>query len=94
MRAGEIDDDHVGVRVQQRRPLVVEAAEDQLRACRDGGVVRDERRHVAVQPRVEHARTLAGERVGAERDELELRVREHAVEGLLARIAGGAEDDS
>ena len=92
VRAREVDDDGVGRRLERRRPLVLEAAEDELGSGRERLVVRDERRQRAVQPRVEDARGRAGERVGAERDELQLRVREHAVERLLAGIAGGAED--
>ena len=57
--------------------------------------VRDERGQraaVAVEARIERARGLTGERVGAERDELELRMGEHAVERLLTGVAGGADD--
>ena len=48
--------------------------------------------HLAVQARIERAGRLTGERVRAERDELELRVREDAVERFLAGVAGGAEN--
>ena len=52
----------------------------------------DERRQRAVQADVECGRRLPRERVGAERDDLELGMPEHAVEGLLSGITGGAED--
>ena len=74
VRAREVDDDGVGRRFERSRPLVVEAAEDELRPGTGGLRVRDERRHVAVQARVEGACRLTGERVRAEGDELELRV--------------------
>ena len=54
--------------------------------------VRHEAGQRAVQARIERAGGLARERVGAERDELEPGVPEHAVERLLAGIAGAAED--
>ena len=45
-----------------------------------------------VQADVEGGGRLAGERVGAERDDLELGMAEHAVERLLAGVARGPED--
>ena len=94
VRAGKVDHDGVRRRLERGRPLVVEAAEDELRTGPERLVVGDECRQRAVQAWVEDARGRAGERVGAERDELELRVRQHAVERLLTRVAGGAEDRS
>ena len=59
VRAREVDDDGVGRRLERCRPLVLEAAEDELGAGRERLVVGDERRQRAVQARVEHARGLS-----------------------------------
>ena len=85
MRAGEVDDDAARGRLERRRPLVVEAHEDDVGAARERLLVRHERGQpaaVAGEARVERE-AAAGERVRAERDELELGMREHAVERLL-----------
>jgi hypothetical protein len=92
VRAREIDEDGVGRSCERGSPLVLEAAEDELGAGRKRHLVRRERGQRSVQARVEHARRRAGERVGAQRDELELRMREHAIERLLAGIARGTDD--
>jgi hypothetical protein len=84
VRTREVDDDGVGRSLHPSRPLVIEAPEDELRAGTGGVRIRDERRNVAVQARVESACRPAGKRVRAKGDELELRVREDAVERLLA----------
>src|SRR5260221_625358 len=90
--AGEVDDD-VGVRRLERGGLLVpEADEDDVRARGEGLAVRDERRQVAVQTRVQRRRSPAGERVGSERDRLEVWMRQEPVEGLLTRISGATED--
>jgi hypothetical protein len=92
VRTGEVDDDGARRRLERRRLLVAQACEDDLGARRERLRVRDERRQVPVQPDVERRGTSPRERVGAEGDELELRVREHPVERLLARVPGGTED--
>ena len=90
--AGEIDDDRVARRVEQRRLLGAEAREHHLGVVLESLGVRDERRKVPVQADVERGRRVARQRVRPERHELELRVREHPVEGLLAGVAGATED--
>ena len=92
MRAGEVDDHRVGGRVECRGGIVVEAEEDHIDVLAGCLGIRHEGGQRPVQARIERACGPAGERVGAERDELELRVPEHAVERLLAGIAGAAED--
>ena len=96
--AGEVDDDALGRRLDPRRLLVAEAEEDDVRAARERLVVRDEgggrRGAVAGEPRVERGGGLPGERVGAERGQLEPGVGEHAVERLLAGVPGRPEDCS
>ena len=80
--------------VDRRRGLVREAEDRHVRLVRERLGVRDEVRACrrAVEPRVERARGLARERVRADGDELELRVPEHAVERLLPRVPGRADD--
>ena len=93
VRAGEVDDDGTGRRLERRCALVAQAAEHELRAARERLVVGDERRQAEPrQARVERVGGRAGERVGAERVQLELRVGEHAVERLLTGIPRGTED--
>ena len=92
MRAGKVDDDRAGGRLEGGRPFVAETEEEDRGARRGGLVIRDEARQRAVQPHVERRGARAGKRVGAERDELDLRMGEQAVERLLARIAGSPED--
>ena len=92
VRAGKVDDDRAGGRLERGRPLVAEAEEDQVRARRRRLVVTREGRQRPVQPHVERRGGRAGERVRAERHDLELRVAERAVERLLARVARGPED--
>src|SRR5258708_5358469 len=59
-------------------------------------LVSDELRHspaaVSIQARIEGHRVTPGERVGADRVKLELAMHEHAVEHLLPRVAGRADD--
>ena len=85
VRAAQVDDDGAVRRLERGGALVIEAAEDELRACGERLVVRNEVGHVRAEPRIERRGRLSRERVGSERDELELRVCEHAVERLLAR---------
>src|SRR5439155_21932961 len=61
-------------------------------AGRERLVVRHEGGQIPVQPQVERRGGLTGERVGAERDNLELGVGEQAVERLLAGVPGAADD--
>ena len=75
VRAREIDDSGLGRSRERGSPLVVEAPEDELCAGAGSVRIRNERRHVAVQAWVESARRLTGERIRAEGDERELRVR-------------------
>ncbi len=84
VRAGEVDDHGAGRHPERRGALVVEAAEDELRPARERLLVRDEVRHAGAEPRVQHPRSPAGQRVRPERDEVERRVGEDAVECLLA----------
>ena len=81
--AGEVDHDAAGGRLEAGGALVVEAAEDHVGAARErllvGDEVRDRGIAVAGEARVERGRGAAGERVGAECDQLELGVREDAV---------------
>ena len=71
----------------------VEAEEEHVGAGRGSLGVRHEGRQRSRSSRGSSAeRGLPGERVRAERDQLELRVREQAVERLLAGVAGAADD--
>ena len=93
VRAGEVDDDLGVRRLERRRLLVAEAEEDDVRA--GGERLRVRRRTRAGSPfrRGSSAEArLPGERVRAERDRLEVGVREHPVERLLTRVSGAAED--
>ena len=96
MGAREVDDDAASRRVDRRRPLVRKTDEDDVGAARESCLVRDESRHaapaVAAEPGVEGSRRLPGERVGSQRVQVQRRVREHAVERLLTRVPGGADD--
>ena len=92
MCAGEVDDDRAGRRLDLGRARVREAEEDDVGAGRERLVVRHERGQMPVQPQIERGRRLPGERIRAERDDLELGVCEHAVERLLAGVAGAADD--
>jgi len=92
MCAGQVDDDRARRRLEGGGLVAVEAEEEEVRPGGGRAVVRRERRQAAVEPRVERGRRPAGERVRAEGDRLELRVREHPVERLLAGVAGAAED--
>ena len=92
VRPGEIDDDRTGRRLERGRPLVAEAEEDELRARGGRLVVPDEGRQRSVQPDVERRGGRARQRVGAEGHDLELRVAEHPVEGLLPGVPGGPEN--
>ena len=69
--------------------VVAEAEEDQVGAACRRIVVRHEHRQRAVEPRVERVGGPTCESLRAERDHFELRMREHAVEGLLAGVPGG-----
>ena len=92
VRAGEVDHDRVGRRIDGGRLRVVEAEKEQLCADCERLLVRDERRQRAVQTHVERRRASAGEGVRAERDDLEPGVREHTIEGLLSRVAAAPGD--
>ena len=94
MRAREVDDDRVGGRLERGGVFVAEAEEEHVGAGGSRLGVRDEIRERAVQARVERRSGAAGERVRAERDDLEPGVREHAVEGLLTHVPGAADDRS
>src|SRR5581483_2504265 len=84
VRAGEVDDDGIRRRLEGGGALVPETEEEDVRAARGRLRVRDERGQRAVQAHVERRRALPRERVRAEGGDLELRMREHAVERLLA----------
>ena len=94
--AGEVDDDALHGRIERGGVLVAEAEEDDVGAAGERLVVRDEGGSVggAVprQTRVERARGLPRQRVRPERDQVELRMREHPVERLLSGVAGGTGD--
>src|SRR6478736_7978434 len=92
VRAGEIDDDCTGRRDERGGALVAETEKEDVGAARGCLLVRDEGGQRAVQPDVEGGGRRACERVRAESDDLELRVRKDAVERLLPRIARGPED--
>src|SRR5207244_4881787 len=92
VRAREVDDDRVVRRLEGRSVLVAEADEEHVGAARQRVGIRDECRQRAVQPDVESGCRLVGQRVRAERDDLEVRVGEHPVERLLPRVAGAADD--
>src|SRR3954471_20395234 len=94
VRARQVDDHAVGRRLELGGAPVRGEEEDDARAAPQRLVVRDEHRQrsVAREARVERGRRLSGLRVGAERDRLELRVVEDAVERLLSGVAGATED--
>ena len=96
VRTGQVDDDAARRRLERCGFLVRKTEERDVGARLQRRLVRDEPRHaapaVASEPRVEHARCLAGQRVRPERVQLESRVCEDAVQGLLARVAGRASD--
>ena len=89
---GEVDDDGVRRRLDLRSALVAEAEEDQVGSGGERLRVRRKGRQLAVEAHVESSRRLSCQRVRAERDDLELRVSEDAVEGLLSRVSRGSED--
>jgi hypothetical protein len=64
--------------------------EDHVGTAARGVCVGGEARKIAVQARIERMRGLSGERVGAQRDHLELGVADRAVERLVAGVAGAA----
>ena len=87
VRSGEVDDDARRRRLECGRSVVREAEEEDVGSAAaasafvtNGGT--------EASSRGSSGRALAGERIGAERDQLELRVREHPVERLLAGVAG------
>ncbi len=92
VRPREVDHDGVGRRLECGGGLVREAEEEHVGVTRRGSRIRDERRQRAVETRVEATGRLPGERLGTERDELQVGVREHPVERLLAGVAGRADD--
>ena len=92
MRAGEIDDDRGCGRIEPCGPVVRETGEHDVGAGGERLVVRDEARQRAVQAVIERGCGLTGERIGAERDDLELRMPEDAVECLLSGVPGRTED--
>src|SRR6185295_13824281 len=94
--ARQVDDDAAWRRLEARGFLVREAEERDVGSRMERSLVRDEPRHAApaVPPEagIEGRGRLAGERVRAEGIQLEGRVREHAIQRLLADVAGGADD--
>src|SRR5207245_4514474 len=94
--AGQVDHDPARGRLEPRGALVVEADEDDVGAALQGRLVRDEVRDplaaVPVQAGIELGGAPAGEAVRADGVQVELGMREHAVERLLPRIAGGTDD--
>ena len=92
MGPGKIDDDGAGRRRDGRCALVAETEEDDVGAGRQSLVVGDEARQRAVQPDVEGTGRLSCERVGAERDHVEIGMAEDAVERLLPGVARDSED--
>ena len=72
--AAEVDDDRVGWWAEEGGVVAAEAEEDHVGPAPGRVGVRAEDRQRAVQARVERLRRPAGERVGAERDRLELGV--------------------
>jgi hypothetical protein len=68
----EIDDDRVHRRLEGGSLVVPEAQEEDVGAACQRFRVLDERGQRAVEAEVEGRRRLAGERVGAEGDDLEL----------------------
>ncbi len=93
VRAREIDDDTGRRDVDRGRRLVREADDRDVGLVGQRLLVRDEGGDGSpCQPRVERARRLARERVGADRDQAQLRVAEHPVERLLTGIAGRTDD--
>ncbi len=94
--AGQVDDDAAHRRLEPGSFRVREAEERDVGAGVQCRLVRDEPRHpapaVAAEPRIERRRGLAGEGVRPECVQLECRVREDAVQRLLADVAGGADD--
>ena len=96
VRAGEVDDDGVRGRLELGGGLVVEAAEDELGTGGERLAVRDEGRQravaVAAESGIERRDRPSRERLRPDGDELQLRVREHAVERLLPGKSGGADD--
>ena len=87
MPTRQVDDDAVGRRLELRRALVVDAQEQEVRVACERLIVRHEAWERALadlgKARVERAHRLSGERVRAERGNLELGVTEHAVERFL-----------
>ena len=70
-----------------------EAEDRHVRAVRERLLVGDERRHLGVREAgIERIARPPGERVRSDRDEAQLGMPEHAVERLLPRVAGGADD--
>ena len=96
VRAGKVDHHAAGRGVELRRPLMLEADEDDVGAACQRLLVRHEggspAAAVAREARIERRRALAGQRVRAEREEVELGVGEHTVERLLPGVAGGTDD--
>ena len=89
----QVDDDSLLRCVDRSRSLVRQADDRDLGPVGESCIVRDEVRHrSAAETRVEGRRRAAGERVGADGDEVERRVPEHAVERFLPRVAGRADN--
>src|SRR3981081_2772088 len=86
MPAREVDDDCVRRRLEGGRLVMTQAEEEHVGTACQRFTVRDERGQGAVQSEIERRRRLPGEGVRAERDDLELGVREDPVERLLACI--------
>jgi hypothetical protein len=94
--AREVDHDAASRGLESSGVLVRQAEEGHVGLAGERRGVRDQPRDalaaVAVETWVEGGRILSGERVRADGIELELGVAQHAVERLLAGVAGSADD--
>src|SRR5262249_51069880 len=88
VHAPEVDHDRVVAgRLERCGLLVAEAEEDHVRSARGRLDVRREHRNAPVERWMERVRGPSGERVRAERDQLELGMAQEPVERLLPRVA-------
>ena len=93
MRTGEVDDDACWQLLDRRGPGVGEAENRHVRLVLERLGVRNEIGHRrAFEPRVEGAGGLPRERVRPHSGELERRVPENAIECLLPRVPGRADN--
>ena len=95
--AGEVDDDALHGRIERGGvswPRQRKTTSAPLASASSFGTKAERRRRRGVprQTRVERARGLPRQRVRPERDQVELRMREHPVERLLSGVAGGTGD--